>query len=864
VHGPDCAHGDGVRVGIEIEDVHVHGHEDAHAHVDVDGHVHGESCGHDHGHDHDHEHGHGHGHGHGQERVEKPAGHRAAEDGGPALQLDLQGLLPEESNEQGRFERFEELLRAHRGVKDAHIRRDAGHAELCIHYDESALPVAELLALARSARAKVAQRYRAKTWFVRGMDSAQCAVVVEHSLNRLRGVLEANVAYASERLVVELDTELTSEREIEARIEALGYALETPEHGHACSHHAHGGGLAPKLELPLSIAGGVLTGTGLLVARGLAGSLPEIVPTVLYALAMASGGYFALRGTFASLKQLRIDIEGLMVLAALGAAALGAWFEGAFLLFLFSVGHAIEHRAMERARRAVEVLAQSRPATAFKKEDGVLRELPVEKLARGDRIVVRPGDRVPVDGVIRDGQSALEQAALTGESVPVDKGPNDEVYCGSINGQGALEVEVLRLSSESMLSKMVDLVSEAESRQGKGQRVARKIEQRAVPWALGLAVLLPVVLIVLGLPAKEALLRALALLVAASPCALAISTPAAVLSAVAAAARNGVLIKGGAYLEALAQVEAVAFDKTGTLTEGKPKLVASLPAEGVSEHELLSLAASLEAHSSHPLAKAVVEGARAKGIALLPAEDCAATHGRGLAGKVQGRMVRLGNLAMFGESPPAEGRALVERLEAEGHTAMLVEADGRLLGALGLFDTPRPEAASILAQLRARGVLRTLLLSGDNRRAAESVAKHVGVDEVHAPLLPQGKVEVLRKLTRTRRGVAMVGDGVNDAPALAAASVGVALGGVGSDAALETADVVLMGDDLNKLPFAIGLAQRAVSVIRQNLFISIGVAAVLIVCSLFGVTGVTESVVFHEGSTLLVVFNGLGLLRFKG
>jgi Cd2+/Zn2+-exporting ATPase len=465
--------------------------------------------------------------------------------------------------------------------------------------------------------------------------------------------------------------------------------------------------------------------------------------------------------------------------------------------------------------------------------------------------------------VIRVGQSSLEQAALTGESTPVDKGVGDEVFCGSMNGQGALEVEVLRLSSESMLSKMVDLVAQAETRQGPSQRVARKIEQRAAPWALGISLVLPLVLIALGVPPKEALLRAVALLVAASPCALAISTPAAVLSAVAAAARNGVLVKGGAYLEALARVEVITFDKTGTLTEGKPKLCAVAPLAGVSEDELLRVAASLEVHSGHPLAKAVVDGAKARGLALEAAHDCVAIHGKGLTGRVGTRPVRIGNLAMFDGKLPNELLGIVDTLESHGQTLMLVERDGRFLGALGLADTPRPASQKLLAQLKARGVLRTLMLSGDNKRAADAVGKLVGVDEVHAPLLPQGKVELVRKLARTRRGVAMIGDGVNDAPALAAASVGVAMGGVGSDVALETADVVLMGDDLAKLPFALALAQRTVRVIRQNLVISIGVAVVLMLGSLFGFAGVTESVIFHEGSTLLVVANGLSLLRFK-
>jgi Cd2+/Zn2+-exporting ATPase len=322
-------------------------------------------------------------------------------------------------------------------------------------------------------------------------------------------------------------------------------------------------------------------------------------------------------------------------------------------------------------------------------------------------------------------------------------------------------------------------------------------------------------------------------------------------------------VKGGAYLEALAQVEVIAFDKTGTLTEGKPKLCSVVPLPGTDEVELLRIAASLEAQSGHPLAKAVVDGAKARGLTLESARDCNAIHGKGLTGRVGDKTVRIGNLALFDGGLAPELLKLVAQLEAQGQTLMVVQVDGRFLGALGVADTQRSNAAEVLTRLKQQGVLRTLMLSGDNRRAADAVGKQVGVDEVHAPLLPQGKVELVRKLARTRRGVAMIGDGVNDAPALAAASVGIAMGGVGSDVALETADVVLMGDDLSKLPFVLALAQKSVRVIHQNLVISIGVAVVLMVGSLFGWSGVTESVIFHEGSTLLVVANGLGLLRFK-
>ncbi|MFP2932920.1 heavy metal translocating P-type ATPase, partial [Pyxidicoccus sp. 3LG] len=426
-------------------------------------------------------------------------------------------------------------------------------------------------------------------------------MAIEHGLGKLKGVLTASVAYASERLVVEYDSEEVSLTDIEAKAKALGYALEVPTHGHACSHHAHGGGLAPLLEMPLVVVAGVLLVAGWLLERFT--EVPALVPTLVWALSMASGGFFAIRGSVKSLLQLRIDIETMMVVAALGAAVLGAWFEGAFLLFLFAAGHALEHRAMDRARRSIESLGALRPDVARVRRGGDVVEVPVGDVQRGERIVVRPGDRVALDGIIREGKSSLEQAAITGESIPVAKKPGDEVFSGTINCEGMLEVEVTRLSSESVLARVVDMVAEAEAQKGPNQRFAQRLERTVAPLVMIGAVVFPVVLVLLGTPVKEAILRAVALLVAASPCALAISTPSAVLSAVAAAARGGVLVKGGIYLELLSKVNAIAFDKTGTLTVGKPKLLTAAPTQGVSREELLGTAAAVEALSAHPLAR---------------------------------------------------------------------------------------------------------------------------------------------------------------------------------------------------------------------------------------------------------------------
>ncbi|WNG22669.1 cadmium-translocating P-type ATPase [Cystobacter fuscus] len=866
VHGPDCKHG------------HDHDHGHAHAHAQKP-HVHGPGCkhGHDHGHDHGHAHAHedkphvhgpgcdhDHDHHHHAPRPKRirPPGNRPAEGGGAALQLDLEGALPGETDEVGRFERLEAALRSHHGVTEVHLRRDAGHAEVCIHYQPEGVAPQQLLTLAQHTSATVAERYHQHTWFVRGMDSGDAAAVIEHAVSRMNGILSASVAYASERLVIEYDREALTLEDVETRVKSLGYALEVPTAGHVCSHHAHGGGLAPLLEMPLVVSAGVLLVVGWLLERF--APVPPLVPTLVWAWSMASGGFFAIKGSVQSLLQRRIDIETMMVVAALGAAVLGAWFEGAFLLFLFSAGHALEHRAMDKARRSIESLSALRPEVARVRRGEELVEVPVEEVVQGARIVVRPGDRVPLDGVIREGKSSLDQAAITGESIPVARQPGDEVFSGTINCEALLEVEVTRPASESVLARVVDMVAQAEAQKGPNQRFAQRLERTFAPLVMIAALVFPVVLLLLGTPLKEAVLRAVALLVAASPCALAISTPSAVLSAVAAAARGGVLVKGGIYLELLAGVRAIAFDKTGTLTVGRPQLLTASPTPGVSREELLGTAAAVESLSAHPLAHAVVQAASREGLTLpRGARDLEAIHGQGIRAKLGAEAVEVGSLALFaGQALPPELAPEVNRLEEAGQTTMVVRRGERFLGVLGVADTLRSGAQRTVQELKQAGIERTVMLSGDNARVARSIASRVGLDEARAPLMPADKVTAVRELGRDRP-VAMVGDGVNDAPALAAAAVGVAMGGAGSDAALETADVVLMSDDLSRLPFALGLARAATSVMRQNLMIALGVSGVLIIAAILGLTRISEAVVLHEGSTLLVVANGLRLLGYK-
>ncbi|WP_128003123.1 heavy metal translocating P-type ATPase [Piscinibacter defluvii] len=665
-------------------------------------------------------------------------------------------------------------------------------------------------------------------------------------------------------------------------------AEHADEAGHAGHSHEHGGGLfGERTELVFALLAGAAVLVGwLLEWRGLA---PQVVSTGLYVAAYVFGGYYTLREAIENIRAKRFEIDTLMLVAAAGAAALGEWAEGGLLLFLFSLGHSLEHYAMGRARKAIEALAKLAPETAqVRREDARVEEVRVEALQVGDVVIVRPNERLPADGFVVQGQSSVNQAPVTGESVPVDKHPVDDreqalqgfdklaaahrVFAGTINGSGVLEVMVARRSSESTMARVVKLVTEAETQRSPTQNFTEKFERIFVPAVLVLVVLLMFAGLVIDEPFSASFYRAMAVLVAASPCALAISVPSAVLSGVARAGRSGVLVKGGGPLENLGTLTAIAFDKTGTLTEGKPRLVDVVPAQPGGEEELLAVALAVEEHSDHPLASAIVQGARERlqgKPQQVRIDGLQSITGRGVKARLGSEEVHLGKAALFDEVPgqpmPAELRSANERLMADGRTTMVLRVGERYLGVLGVMDTPRPAAATVMRQLQELGIKRLIMISGDNQRVAESVARSVGLTEAQGDLMPEQKVGAIKALRVDAGKVAMVGDGVNDAPAMANATVGIAMGAAGSDVALETADVALMADDLAQLPFAVGLSRRTSRVIRQNLWVSLGVVAVLIPSTILGLN-IGTAVLFHEGSTLLVVMNALRLLtyEFKG
>jgi Zn2+/Cd2+-exporting ATPase len=574
------------------------------------------------------------------------------------------------------------------------------------------------------------------------------------------------------------------------------------------------------------------------------------------------GGYYAMRDAWQSIRERELDIDVLMVVAAMGAAALGQWAEGALLLVLFSLGHALEHLAMDRARNAIEALADLAPKTALVLRDGAEIEVRVEGLQRGDRVLVRPGQRIPADGKVLEGLSAVDQSAITGESMPVDKATDSQVFAGTVNGEGLLTVEVAKLSKDSSLARMVQLVAEAQTEKSPTQRLVTQFEKIFVPLVLMGVVALIVIPPLLGMPFAESFYRAMAVLVAASPCALAIATPSAVLAGVARAARGGVLIKGGAHLENLRSLTVIAFDKTGTITTGKPSVTDVLVFKG-DEATLLQAAASVESRSAHPLAQAVVQAARARKLAWPDASDVQSVTGKGMRAQVSSAQISIGNLRLFEqEGVPDMVSEQVRQMESRGKSTMLVRSNGEFLGLLALADTPRPGMQEVFSRLTGLGIQRAVMLTGDNVQVAKAVAKTVGITDVRAGLLPEDKLKVIDELLTDHGLVAMVGDGVNDAPAMARATMGIAMGGAGTDVALETADVALMADDLSRLPFAIALSRASHAIIQQNLWVAFGVVAVLIPATLFGWASMGIAVLIHEGATVLVVLNALRLLRF--
>jgi len=802
------------------------------------------------------------------------------------VKFDVPLVLPEVHDAADRcVERLLAVLKARDGVDDAHIAKSNGDTPvLCVHFNPGALSLPQVRSVIEAAGADISARFGHVGWELGETIRPREASRIGEQLGKISGVLEAGVSPAG-FVRVEFDRNQIDEPAVLTALERLGLRQKNAaehDHGPGEHDHGHGGIFGSWTELVFALGCGLVLAIGFAIEK--LGDAPGWIPLGCYIVAYGLGGFFTLREAFENLKARRFEIDTLMLVAAAGAAALGAWAEGALLLFLFSLGHALEHYAMGRAKRAIEALSKLAPRTAMvRQSDGSTREVRVEELALGDVLAVKPDERIPADGFVVKGSSAVNQAPVTGESMPVDKRAvmDDDaaranpdrlesayrVFAGTINGSGALEIEVTKLASESTLAKVIKLVSEAETQKSPTQRFTDKFERYFVPTVLGLTVLLLFAWVVIDEPFRASFYRAMAVLVAASPCALAIATPSAVLSGVARAARGGVLIKGGAPLELLGSLNAIAFDKTGTLTKGAPRIQEIVAAPGIDKEDLIAVAIAVESQSDHPLAQAIARDGRDHiGDRSIPeAINIESLTGRGVTAEVGSERVLIGKAEMFGaegiDPLSAPMAAAIEKLRAGGYTTMVVRRGDTDLGAIGLLDTPREAARDALDRLRQLGIRRMVMLSGDHQRVADAVARQVGLDEAWGDLMPEDKVTAIRKL-RSEAQVAMVGDGVNDAPAMASATVSIAMGAAGSDVALETADVALMADDLSHLPFAVGLSRQTRRIIRQNVFVSLGVVALLVPATILGL-GIGPAVAMHEGSTLIVVFNALRLLAYR-
>jgi len=701
----------------------------------------------------------------------------------------------------------------------------------------------------------VCQLHAESTFMVEGMDCREEVAMIERRFKNLPGLEDFSADVMGRRLHVKYDAAKLSASEISAAVADAGMRAWL-EHEEPIAVDDS----AERTRRMLLLLSAACLGAGLAVDSWSGARWPA---RVLFAGAIASGLPFTARKAWHALAARSLDINVLMLVAAAGAIALGQWSEGASVVFLFAVAQMLESRTLERARLAVRALMELAPADALVRHASGDLRMPVDAVLPGSFIIVKPGEKIPLDGHVAGGASEVNQAPVTGESLPVEKLAGDEVFAGSINGRGALDIRVTRLHKDTTLARIIHLVEHAQSERAPSQQLVERFARAYTPAVLALALAVAVVPPLAFAGAWSAwIYRALVLLVVSCPCALVISTPVSVVAALAGAARKGVLIKGGAHLERAARVTCVAFDKTGTLTRGKPEVLAVRPLNGLDERDVVSLAAAVEHRASHPIADAILDHAKKTGCAVAASEGVATVAGLGAEGVVGSARVVLGNHRLFEERRLCSDAVHTELdAVADGSTPVLVARDGTAVGVITVADRPRDGAKDVIALLRSQGIEAVVMLTGDNDATAQAVARDLGVTDVRANLLPQDKVAAVEALRRRFRGVAMVGDGVNDAPALASADVGIVMGAAGSDAAIETADIALMSDDLSRVPYALRLSRSTVRNIKVNLGISLALKAAFVVAAVAGVATLWMAVLADTGATVIVIANALTLLR---
>jgi Cd2+/Zn2+-exporting ATPase len=759
------------------------------------------------------------------------------------------------------------------------VESDPQHAIVDVDFDPSKLSDSKVRSLIQEHIAQVESAIRKSTFRLEGNACEACAQKLERKISRIPGVRRATATYLGKILSVTFDSSIESEKSITGDLRKTGADIRPLAPRATDRRPLWRKTLDGELNEEISCGLGLLF---LIAARIVESSsgLSPLAHHALYAGAYLFAGQQGVRSAIASLREKVLDVDVLMVLAALGAAVIGAPFEGALLLFLFSFSNVLQRHAMDRTQKAIESLLTLRPSEALVKRAGGNLKVPVEEIGIGEIVIVRPGEQIALDGVLSEGGTQVDESSLTGESMPVSKTIGSLLFAGTINQSGGIELKVTKRSEDSTLSRMVKLVAEAQAEKSKTQRFLERAEQY---YAMGVIAFTIMVFLVPFLFMAEdfpkAFYRAMTIMVVASPCALIISTPATVLSAIGGAARRGILIKGGSHLERSAHIDIVAIDKTGTLTVGKPSLTDIIApdgvhtlAQGLPKHArvLLEISAALEARSEHPLAHAIVRSAHDLGIDPPAVTAFQSTAGKGAEASIGNIRHIVGSERLFHELGASGMEALQKHsapLQAMGKTCVWLgtrDGDRVTAGAvLVMADTIRPAARHLAADLHRLGVRKVVMLTGDQRPVAEAIAREAAVDEVHAGLLPEDKLHIIRQLGK-EGSVMMVGDGVNDAPALAAADIGVAMGAAGTDVAMETADIVLMGDRLENIPLLLSHARRARRVLLQNLIFASAVIVVLVISALGFSLALPLGVVGHEGSTVLVCLNGLRLLMIRG
>lgn len=692
----------------------------------------------------------------------------------------------------------------------------------------------------------------ADTYLIEGMDCGACAVTIEKHLMKTPGVKAAEVSFATGRMSVR--HQLTPEQII-SELKKAGYQAQRLSDTTSVAEPGRFSGLRSVL-----ISGAALV-TGFVLSHM---SVPHIIPVMLYALSIVAGGLKPFRSAWYALLSRSLDMNVLMTAAALGAAVIGQWIEGASVVFLFSLGTALQSRSIEKTRNSIRNLMALAPEQATIRRNGEWVRVPVAQVRPGEIMLVKPADRLALDGEVVTGESGVNQAPITGESIPVDKAPGDNVYAGSINHNGVLEVRVTRPASDSALARIIHMVEDAQSRKSPTESFVERFSAVYTPVVFVVALLVMVLPPLLGVGSWTTwFYRGLELLVVACPCALVISTPVAIVSAIGNAARHGILVKGGITLEKLGSIRALAFDKTGTLTEGKPRVTGWQVFSGDPD-QLLNIALSIEAHSSHPLAAAVSTWTREQGAKSLEASAHQAIPGKGAVATFDDTVWLAGNEKLFTSiSFSAEIRSALDELKNQGTSLVLLGTQQAVYGVFTIADAIRPTTLDALNALRADGMTHTLMLTGDNEGTARTIAAQAGVDAWRAELLPEDKVSVIEEWRHKGTRIAMVGDGINDAPALAAADIGIAMGGAGTDSAIETADVVLMSDRLEQLPHAFALSRLTASIIRQNIIFSLTVKVLALALIFPGWLTLWMAVLSDTGAALLVILNSLRRLRFR-